>query len=68
MRPRTDAKPRRSGSMRRHKVKHYEAATIRDYGSLIELTRAQFFQGPEDGAMKLELVIPHHSAPATPTP
>ena len=52
--------------MGRHKVKHYEAGTIRDYGSLVELTAASTFQGPEDGAVKLELVIPHHSAPVIP--
>ena len=50
----------------RHKVKHYEAGTIRDYGSLIDLTAAATFQGPEDGAVKLELVIPHHSTPTLP--
>jgi hypothetical protein len=54
--------------MGRHTVKHYEAGMIRDYGSLIELTAAQVFMGPEDGAMKVELVIPHHSAPVAPTP
>ena len=47
-------------------MKDYEAGSIRDYGSLIELTSADTFQGGEDGAMKLELIIPHHSAPAVP--
>jgi hypothetical protein len=54
--------------MGRHTVKNYEAGVIRDYGSLIDLTAAQVFQGSEDGAMKLELIIPHHSAPVVPTP
>ena len=47
-------------------MKDYEPGTIRDYGSLIELTSADIFQGAEDGAMKLELIIPHHSAPTVP--
>ena len=43
---------------------HYERATVRDYGSLVDLTRAISINGTEDGGSK---VVPfHHSAPAQP--
>ena len=47
-------------------MKRYEIPTVHDYGSLIELTAATAFRGPEDGGIKLELVIPHHSLPTVP--
>ena len=42
-------------------MKAYTKPSVTDYGNLVDLTSATDFAGPEDGATKLELVIPHHS-------
>jgi len=39
----------------------YVAPMVKDYGSLTDLTSAVDFAGPEDGGMKIEIGIPHHS-------
>lgn len=44
----------------------YTTPTVDDYGTVSMLTKAAAFQGYEDGAIKLELVIPHHSVPVGP--
>jgi hypothetical protein len=41
----------------------YERPSVADYGDLAEMTRAQWLDGPEDGASKLQL---HHSLPLLP--
>ena len=42
-------------------MRDYTPPSITDYGNLVEMTASTDFRGPEDGALKLELVIPHHS-------
>jgi hypothetical protein len=43
-------------------MKAYAKPSVTDYGSLVDLTNAVDFAGPEDGATKLELLIPHHTS------
>ena len=47
-------------------ARDYDKPELDDFGSLTDLTEAASFLGPEDGAVKLELVIPHHSGPVNP--
>jgi hypothetical protein len=44
--------------------KAFEVPVVEDYGTLLELTQAQGFVGPEDGGSKLLI---HHVGPSTPT-
>jgi hypothetical protein len=43
--------------------KKYESPKVTDHGTLVELTKAQAFTGPEDGGSKLLI---HHEAPSAP--
>lgn len=45
------------------RIEAYETPRLIDYGGLTDITEATVFRGPEDGAVKIELVIPHHSLP-----
>jgi hypothetical protein len=51
------------GTMSAETRKDYEAPTVNDYGSLLEITAASGFSGPEDGGNKLSI---HHTQPASP--
>jgi hypothetical protein len=41
----------------------YEKPGIADYGTLTALTASTGYRGPEDGASKIQEIIPHHSGP-----
>ena len=41
----------------------YERPEVADYGSVVEMTEATGFTGPEDGGNKLLI---HHSGPMVP--
>jgi hypothetical protein len=44
----------------------YSAPVVTDDGNLVDVTEAAGFRGNEDGAAKIELIIPHHSIPVGP--